>query len=144
MSGFYQLFCFLTLFMKDFHNYALPGLNSENGPLPRRRHYWRRGYTSRRQYKWRRSTCSPCRCGAYVARARRHEHWRRPRFYLPTQRPACMQAIKRIKQGSAFFWCAKTLLLYRPFFMVQLQYSPDAYASFFLVWPHTAYPIPAS
>jgi hypothetical protein len=44
-------FCFLPLPAKDFHYYALFGLNSENGSLPPHRYYWRRGYTSRRQYK---------------------------------------------------------------------------------------------
>jgi hypothetical protein len=28
-------FVFLTLFVKDFHNYVISGLNSENGPLSR-------------------------------------------------------------------------------------------------------------
>jgi hypothetical protein len=119
--GCTNFFCFLVFFAKDFHNYALPDLNSENRPLTRRCHYWRRGYMSRCQYKWHRSTCSPCRCGAYMAIARHHDHWRRPCFFLPTATD--MHASNKKDQARLhIFWCAKTLLVYRPFFMVQLQY----------------------
>jgi hypothetical protein len=48
LCKFARLFCFLTFFAKDFHNYALSDLNLENELSPRRHHYWRHSYTSRR------------------------------------------------------------------------------------------------
>jgi hypothetical protein len=61
------IFCFLVFFGKVFHKYALFGLNSENGPLPRCHHYWHQVYTSWRQNKWCRGLASERWCGAYVA-----------------------------------------------------------------------------
>jgi hypothetical protein len=53
-----RLFRFLTLLLKDFHNYASFGKVSKNGPWARRRELWRWGNTSRRRGSWRRGWTS--------------------------------------------------------------------------------------
>jgi hypothetical protein len=48
-----QLFCKLAFFWVFLHNYVSDSFISKNGPLARRRHYWRRVCVCRRQYYWR-------------------------------------------------------------------------------------------
>jgi hypothetical protein len=50
-AAFPTFFAFWPFLRKIFTTTPFSGLNSENGLLPPHRHYWHRGYTSRRQYK---------------------------------------------------------------------------------------------
>jgi hypothetical protein len=81
-----------------FHKFALSSFILENGPLGRRRHYWRGPNTCRRQFFWRLElvivSCVALLCpvtwlgvgaidlGAYP---RHRDLWRRPHLYGPTR-----------------------------------------------------------